>query len=390
MPALAGLNRLRRPALAAACVGLLITLIGAWLDLDQFFRAYLFGWLFWAGVALGCLAIVMIQHVTGGAWGLVIRRILEAATRTLPWMALLFVPLLFGLPRLYAWARPGEVAADPLLQHKQPYLNVSFFTVRAAIYFASWIGLVWLLNRMSRAQDKTGDEKLVRRFQLVSAPGLLLFVLTMTFASVDWVMSLEPHWFSTIYGVLLMSGMAVSAFSFAIAMLVLLAREEPLSGVITANHMHDLGKLLFAFVMVWAYFALSQFLIAYGGNLPEEIPWYLRRLQGGWEWVGLAVILLHFALPFLLLLMRRVKRDAGRLVKVALLVFGIRIVDLYWMMAPAWGEPGRFQVHWLDIGAPVALGGFWLWLFARELGRMPLLPMRDPYLQEALSDGHES
>jgi amino acid permease len=201
-------------------------------------------------------------------------------------------------------------------------------------------------------------------------------------------MSLEPHWFSTIFGVLLMAGMAVSAFCFAIAMLVLLSREEPLAGVVSPMHMHDLGKLLFAFVMVWAYFALSQFLIIYGGNLPEEIPWYLRRLRGGWEWVGLAIVLLHFALPFFLLLMRRVKRDSGRLVKVALLIFGIRLVDLYWMVAPAWGESGGIHLHWLDLAAPVAVGGLWLWMFTRELGRMPLLPVRDPYLQEALSHGH--
>ncbi|HET6372603.1 MAG TPA: hypothetical protein VFG76_04815 [Candidatus Polarisedimenticolia bacterium] len=379
---------MRGKTLAVGLFGLGLTAIGAVFGPDQFFRSYLFAYMFWLGVALGCLAIVMIQHLTGGAWGLITRRILESGARTLPMMALLFVPVVVGLSSLYMWARDDEVARDEILRHKAPYLNIGFFLARAAVYFAVWSTLALVLSRWSRAQDETGDARLVRKFQMLSAGGLLLFVLTMTFASVDWVMSLEPHWFSTIYGVLLMAGQAVSALCFAIAMVILLSRHKPLSEVVTAGHLHDLGKLLFAFVMVWAYFALSQFLIIWSGNLPEEIPWYLRRMRGGWEWLGLAIILLHFVLPFLLLLPRRVKRSPTGLLRVALLVFLMRLVDLYWMMAPA-HETGGWRAHWMDLSAPIGVGGIWLFLFLRQVERFPLLPLRDPSLGEALVPAHE-
>ena len=249
--------------------------------------------------------------------------------------------------------------------------------------------LAWRLSRLSSEQDRTGDERLIRRLVLVSAVGLLVFVLTMTFASVDWVMSLEPRWSSTIFGPLLISGQAVCAFSFVVAMLAVLAHAAPSSALAeaaTPGRMHDLGKLLFAFVMVWAYFALSQFLIIWSGNLPEEIPWYLRRTRGGWQWVALAVIVLHFALPFGLLLMRRVKRDARRLLRVALLVLAMRLVDTWWMIAPAFGGDG-LAFHWMDAAAAAGVGGLWVHLFCRQLARMPLLPARDPVLLETLSHG---
>jgi hypothetical protein len=382
------IERTRRASLAAGLAGLLICAAGWIARPAQFYHSWLFAWFFWLGVALGCLAIVMLQHITGGAWGVVIRRLLESGSRTLPAMALLFLPLAFGLRSLYPWARPEVVAADALLQHKAPYLNAPFFLARAALYFAVWCGLAWLLNRWSRRQDETGDPALERRFQGLSAAGLVLLVLTMTFASVDWLMSLEPHWFSTIYGILLMSGQGVSAFCLVIAAAVLLSRSGPLAGAIGTQHFHDLAKLLFSFILIWAYFALSQFLIVWSGNLPEEIPWYLRRLQGGWQYVGLAVIVLHFALPFGLLLSHRVKRNSGRLMAVALLVLAMRHVDLYWMVAPVAGA-GAWPVHWLDLGAALGVGGLWIHLFTRQLVKLPLLPRRDPYLKEALEHGRD-
>ena len=384
----AAIERVRSRSLYVGLAASAACAVGAFFSPDRFFRSYLFGYLFWLGVALGCLAIVMIQHVTGGAWGLVLRRLLEAGARTLPLMAILFLFLLPGLESLYPWARPDEVARDELLAHKQIYLNVPFFIARAAIYFAAWIGLAQLLWLWSRRQDETGDERLVRRFQMLSAGGLLVFVLTMTFASVDWVMSLEPHWVSTIYAALLMAGQAVSALSFAIVAAILLAGEDPLSRAITPAHLHDLGKLLFAFVMIWAYFALSQFMIIWSGNLPEEIPWYLRRLRGGWQWVGLSVILLHFALPFLLLLSRGLKRAPGPLLKVAALVLVMRLADLYWMVVPS-SVGSLAEAHWMDLAAPIAVGGLWIALFLKNLAGAPLLPSRDPYMKEALSLGHE-
>jgi len=382
------MERARRLSLGCAIAGLMVCAAGWFLRPAQFYHSWLFAWFFWLGVALGCLAIVMLQYVTGGAWGLVIRRLLEAGSRTLPAMALLFLPLLFGLQALYPWARSAEVAGDELLQHKAAYLNVPFFAARAVVYFAAWCTLAWILNRWSRRQDATGDPGLEKRFQALSSGGLVLLVLTMTFASVDWMMSLEPHWFSTIYALLLIAGQGVSAFCVVIAAAILLSRNGPLEEAIRANHLHDLAKLLFAFIMVWAYFALSQFLIIWSGNLPEEIPWYLRRLQGGWQYVGLIVIVLHFALPFGLLLSRRIKRHAGRLLGVALLVLAVRHIDLYWMIAPV-SSASAWPVHWLDLGAALGVGGLWIHLFTRQLGRMPLLPQRDPYLKEAIEHGRD-
>jgi hypothetical protein len=382
------MRRLGRGALAVGIGGAVLCAIGWGVSPGQFFRSYLVAYLFWLGIALGCLGILMLQHLTGGAWGIVIRRLLESGARTLPLLALLFVPILFGLQELFVWARPEAVAADEILQHKSLYLNVPFFIVRAVVYFAAWTGLAWLLCRWSARQDATGDPRLIRKLGTLSGPGIVIYVLTMTFASVDWVMSLEPHWFSTIFGGLLVAGQALAAMAFVIAALSLLAGRKPLAGVIGSAHFHDLGKLLLAFVMVWSYFAFSQFLIIWAGNLPEEIPWYLSRLTGGWEWLGLALVIAQFAAPFLLLLSRDFKRNANRLARVAALVVLLRLLDMYWMIAPAF-DPGAFAIHWLDIVAPLGLGGIWLAVFVWQLGRMPLLPLRDEYLPEAIGHGHE-
>jgi hypothetical protein len=357
-----GLRKVRRRALVVAVLGLALYAFGGFSWPGRAYHAWLFGYVFWLGVALGCLALVMIQHVTGGAWGLALRRILESGARTIPAMALLFVPVLFGMKRLYPWARPEVVAANPHLQHKVPYLNPAFFTLRALIYFVTWSLLAWLLSRWSRRQDATGDERYIDRFQKLSGAGLLAFVLTMTFASVDWVMSMEPLWFSTIYGGLIMSGFAVSAFCFAVGAAILLARSGPLKRLVTPKVLHDLGKLLFAFVMVWAYFALSQFMIIWYGNLPEEIPWYQRRFQAGWQWVGLAIIVFHFALPFLLLLSRSV-------------------------VAPGFFHHSTMQ--WVHMTGVVGVGGLGVALFTTELMRVPPLAQRDPYLAEALAHAND-
>lgn len=375
------IGRLQHRAFLAGGAGLLLTLLGALLYPAQFFHSWLISFMLVAGLTLGSLGLVMLQYLSGGAWGLVIRRVLESATRTLPLILLLFLPLLLGLPQLYAWARPEEITSQVVLQHKRPYLNVPFFLVRALVYFAVWLALAYFLNKWSREQDVAPNlpahRRLARRFQLLSSGGLVAYVLTMTFAAIDWVMSLEPAWFSTMFGLLLIGGQALSALAFVIAMLVLLARFEPLARVLTPNHLHDLGKLMLAFVMLWAYFSFSQFLIIWAGNLPEETPWYVRRLHGGWQYIGLALVLLHFALPFSLLLSRDLKRHGRRLALVALLVIVMRFVDLYWLIAPSL-RTTRLGVHWLDIAALIGIGGLWLGAFAWQLQRRPLLPVRDP------------
>ncbi|MEW5979151.1 MAG: hypothetical protein AB1898_25425 [Acidobacteriota bacterium] len=380
------LQRYRQRALLVGVLGLALCGVGAFSDLQQFFRSYLLGYLYWAGIALGCLAIVMLQHLSGGRWGIVTRRFLESGTRTIPLLAVLFVPLAFGVTRLYEWADPHHVAGDPILQQKQLYLNVPFFLGRAVLYFVAWAALAYFLNKWSSEQDRTADPTFSRRLEALSGPGLVVFGATITFSSVDWVMSLEPHWFSTVYGLFFMTGQTLAALAFVTATLILLASRKPLSDVIGAGHLHDLGKLLLAFVMIWAYLAFSQFLIIYAGNLPEETPWYLRRLQGGWKWVALVLVLFHFALPFLLLLSRSLKRDARRLWLIALLVVVMRFVDLFWVVTPALHHEGGFHLYWMDLAAPVGIGGLWLAFYLRNLSKMPLLPVHDPHLEEALED----
>jgi len=382
-PRAAGIQRL---AAGVGVAGLALCAVGYAASHEQFFRSYLMAYVFWSGVALGSLAWLMVQHLSGGAWGVVSRRVFEAASRTVPFMALLFVPLLFGMHELYLWARPEVVADDPILQFKSAYLNVPFFIVRAVLYFVIWTALAWTLSAWSLRQDREPDQALTLRMQRLSGGGLVLYAVTVLFMSVDWMMSIDPHWFSTIYGILFMGGQGVAAMAFAIAVLVLLVRVEPMSRVIGPSHLHDLGKLLLAFVMLWAYFNFSQFLIIWSGNLPEEIPWYLVRLRGGWEWVSLLLVVGHFALPFLLLLNRDLKRTSSTVAAIAVLIIVMRLVDVFWLLGPEHGQE-LVAVHWLDIVAPVALGGIWVALFLWQLGTRPLLPLGEPTLEEAIAQG---
>jgi hypothetical protein len=382
-PRVASLQRL---ALVVGVAGLALCAVGFAANRAHFFKAYLLAYVFWIGIALGSLAISMLHHLSGGAWGVVIRRVLEAASRTLPFMALLFLPIAFGVHELYLWANPEAVAKDAILQHKAAYLNVPFFIIRAAIYFVIWSALAYLLSKWSLEQEQRGETGQALRMQRLSGLGLVLYALTILFMSVDWIMSLDPHWFSTIYGILFMGGQGLSAFAFAIAVAVLLSRTEPMSRVIAPAHLHDLGKLMLAFVMLWAYFSFSQFLIIWSANLPEEIPWYLRRWGGGWQWVGLLLIFGHFVLPFVLLLSSDIKKSGRTLIGVALTIILMRIVDLFWNIGPLHHEES-FGATWLDAVAPVALGGIWLAIFLWQLRTRPLLPLGEPYLAEALEHG---
>lgn len=381
-------DRFQRRALIVGVAGVAVCLLGGLFDWDQFFRSYLVAYLFWIGIALGCFAILMLQHMSGGAWGLVIRRLLESATRTFPLLALLFLPIAFGVRSLFIWTHPADASEElrHALDHKAVYLNVTFFLIRAVFYFGVWNLISYFLNKWSFEQDRTANRLITNKLQGLSAPGLVLYGFTVTFASIDWIMSLEPQWFSTIFGILVMGGQGLAAMAFIIAVVVLLSRHKPLSEVIKPSHLHDLGKLMLAFLMLWAYFGFSQFLIIWSGNLPEEIPWYVRRLQSSWKWVGLALVVLQFALPFVLLLSRDLKRNARTLVAVATAVIVMRLVDLIWLTAPEFHE-GGFRIHWMDVIMPIGLGGLWLAFFAYQLKARPLLPIGDPYLKDALEHG---
>jgi hypothetical protein len=388
-PIPAGVDRIQKAALLGAAFGLLLCVWGALASPTQLLRSYLFAYLFFVNLVIGCLSILMLHHLTGGLWGLVIRRILEAGTRTVPLAALLFLPVLIGLKGLYAWADPSQAGADKaltrILAHKAPYLNPPFFVARSLFYFAVWWLLAFLLSKWSLELDRGEDLKVARRLRGLSGGGLVLMGFTITFSSVDWAMSLDPRWYSTIYGILFMVGQALSCFAFAIALLAFFSSEKPFSDVVLPQSVHDLGKLLLAFVMLWTYMHLSQFLITWSGNLPEEISFYARRLEGGWKAVGLFLVLFHFALPFLLLLSRSLKRDARLLGAVAVMLFLVRIVELFWIVTPEFGGHGP-SVHLTDLAALLFVGGSWLWFFAFQLKGRPLLPVGAPEIAVLLRE----
>src|SRR6202051_1714753 len=367
-----------RLALAGAVVVAICVAAGV-ADRAEFFHSYLIAFLFWLGITLGSLALVMVQLLTGGRGALVIRRILEAGTRTLPLMAVAALPLLAGMKTLYSWSRPGQT--DPVILAKQSYLHPEFFIVRMVFYFAIWFTLAHFLNKWSRRED-SGEAGLAlwMRLEGLSGIGLVIYGFTVTFASIDWVMSLEPQWYSTIYGLLFMVSQALTAMAFSIALLTWLSDRKPLSQVVRPAQFQDLGSFLLTFVMLWAYLEFSQFLIIWGGNLSEEIPWYLRRMQGTWGQVGLLLVLLNFALPFFLLLFRNVKRRTGSLLLVAVIVLLMRMVDMYWMVLPAFGG-GNAHLTWMNVALPFGLGGIWFGYFVWQLQQMPVLPVHDPRME---------
>ncbi len=368
-------------ALAIGVAGLVLCALVALFSPSSVLRSYLVAYNFWLGISLGCLAIVMLYHLTGGLWGFILRRLIESGSRTLPLLAVLFLPIIFGLAYLYTWTDPDIVAGDKLLQHKSRYLNIPAFIIRAVVYFAVWIVIAYLLNRWSREQDRTADPNLSRRMRTLSAPGLVLYGLAVTFASVDWLMSLQPLWFSTIFPVVFAIGQVLAGLAFVIAVLALLMSQPPLSEKVSAANLQDIGNLLLAFVMFWAYVAFAQFLLIWCGNLPEEIQWYLPRFQGGWQWFAFALVICQFGLPFLLLLSRDIKRNPRSLASVAIFVLLMRFVDLFWQIVPAFG-PVDLLSHWLDmitaVVAVLGVGGIWVAVFCWQLKQMPLLPLHDP------------
>ena len=394
LPMPPSIGRLERAGLSTGLVFGLGLVVGFFVERDQFLRSYLFGWLFWLGVAVGCLGLAMLNHLTGGLWGIVPRRFHEAAARTIPFMAVLFLPVLFGLGSLYSWARPEVVAADPIIQSKVAYLNVPFFLVRAALYFTVWTVLATVLSRWSVQQDDGIDAARGKRLRSVSGVGLVALAGTITFAAIDWGMSLAPHWFSTMYGVLFIVGWVLSALSFTIVLMAFVAGEPPMSEALRPGTVHDLGKLLLAFTMFWGYVNFSQFLIVWSGNISEETPFYIHRLEGAWGAVAVVLLLFHFALPFALLLSRDLKRNAKRLGLVAALMLVMQLVDLFWLIAPDLLSQGHgmapLRVHWMDLAAALGLGGLWLALFGRQLRKSPVLPVGEPAVRALLSRSAEA
>ena len=356
-------------------------------DAATAFRGYLLAWTFWAGLGLGAMGILFVQFLTGGAWGLATRRILEAATATVPVMALLFVPLLFGADQLYAWARPSDVSADAILQHRSIYLNMPFFAARTLVYLVVWCVLAVLVRRWSTAHQMDAMQ-LLRRLQKLSIVGVIALGVTVSFAAIDWLMSLDADWYSTMYPPLVAMGFMLAALAFAIVALVRLTPRTQLSQLVTPQLRNDLGSLLLAFLMLWAYMHYFQYLLIWAGNLSDEIPFYLRRVEAGWEPVAIAVAVLGFGVPFWFLLFRSLKRNPRTLASLALLVLVMHLVDVYWLVAPPF-EPAGPAPTLLDAMALVGLGCVWAVVFIWQLRARPLLPDNDVRLI-ALEAAHET
>lgn len=376
-------DRYRTPLLVVGIVALAILIGGAFSGPEEFFRSWLIAFVFWFSISMGALGTLMIHQLTGGAWGVLMRRPLEAATRTIPLVALFFVPILFGMHSIYVWTHADVVARDALLAHKVSYLNVPFYIVRSAIYFAIWLTFAYFMNRWVKKKERTGSPWYAMKLGKLSAGGLVVLGLTLTFASVDWMMSLEPRWSSTMYGLSFMVGCVLAGFAFTVLAVVLLSGSEPLSRVAHPLIFRDCGNLMLAFVMLWAYMAFSEFLLIWYGNLHEEIPFYLRRLHGGWGVTSVVLLVFHFFLPFVMLLMRPIKDRPWSLGTVAVLLLIMHGVDIEWLCLP--GYHGDHVSIWKPVLAIVGLGGIWLAVFIWQLRRNTLVPMNEPLVQKALA-----
>lgn len=372
------LGSLKNKALVVAAAGIVLTLAGFFTDKTAFASSYLVAFLFWLGITVGCLPLVMLHHLADGGWGYPLRRVMEIIISLIPVMALAFIPIYLMLPVLYPWANPEIVAHDTIIQLKGGYLNPEGYLIRAVIYFAIWMLLAAFLIRASKTFSKTFSDGLRATLQRFSGAGIIVYALSSTFASVDWSMSLEPHWFSTIYGVLFIAGQTLLGFGFSVAAVVLLSRGEPLHKVLTTERSHDMGKLFFAFIMFWAYISLSQFIIIWNGNLAEETPWYIKRFSNGWEILSVLLPICHFFIPFLLLLSRYRKRVPVRFFRVIVFVLAVRWVDLNWLIKPALYPSIHF--HWLDITCFAAIGGLWLFFFLGKIQKENLVLEHDPIL----------
>jgi hypothetical protein len=376
-------RKLKLVAEVAALVGIAAGAICYLAAPERFFRAYLVGYNVWIGVSLGCAMLLMIQSLSGGAWGLLLRSVLEAGASTVPLMGLLFLPLVPGVKVIYSWAAETETMRESSINRE--YLNVDFFLIRAAVYFAIWIVVYFGLRFFSRRAQVDPSARATRRLGLFAAGGLLLYGLSITFSAIDWVMSLQIGWASTIFPPIFGVGQILSAMAFAIMAIAVRNRAAPLPAELREDRWRDLGNLLLTFVLCWAYLSFSQYLLIWSGNLPEEIPWYLQRIRGGWQFVALALAAFQFAAPLIFLLSRRNKDNLNRLAKIAEVVFVMRFLDVLWWIEAAYPD-GLSRYVFVDFAVCVGFGGLWLLWFVRALERSPLLPYDDPYFAEYLPE----
>ncbi len=370
-----------RKAIIVGVVGLLLSVVGAFMDHAQFFQAYLTAFTFFTTIGLGGLFFVLIHHITGAYWGVVMRRVAENLACTLPFMGLFMIPLFFGMHDLFHWTHAEAVAHDPILQWKAPYLNTTFFIIRNIIFFVIWAWLARGLRKLSLAQDE-GDVSSLAKMRRKAAGGTVLFAITVTLFAFDWIMSLDPHWFSTIFGVYVFSG----GFLGALGLLSLLAnmlRNNGAGEIITAEHTHDFGKFLFGFTAWWAYIGGAQYFLIWYGNIPEETIWFIHRWEHGWKGVSLFLIIFHFIVPFIILAFRAAKRIPVLIVSIAILVLTMHYVDHFWMINPTFNDH-HFQISWMHVTTLLGMGGLFIWWLFWKMASAPIIAMNDPKYQKSV------
>lgn len=384
------LSRFQLPAFGVGVLALIAAIVIAVLGNEetkhQFFRAYLFAFIPIVGLAIGSLGILCIQYLSGGDWGVLLRRNMEAGVKTLPFVILAFIPIGLGMHSIYEWSHADVVAKDPILQWKRPFLNPTMFWGFSLAFLIIWTAIGLTLTKLARDYEDSGSPWTALKMRQISAGTLLFLGLSLTIASTHWIMSLEPHWFSTMYGISFIVGALLISHAFNVLVLTANRNEGVLPRLATRIHFRDVGNLMLAFVMLWAYTAFCQWLLIWYGNLREEIPWYIRRAQGGWLYIAAFLLIFHFFVPFFALLNRPVKENPRILAGLMIYLILMRFVDLYWLIMPAF-YPDGVHFHILDVLLPVALLGLWIGLYLRNLRRRPLLPSYEPFVQEALTHG---
>ncbi|MEO8650203.1 MAG: hypothetical protein ABI539_13640 [Acidobacteriota bacterium] len=392
----AELNSIRTIALGIGGIGLIVWAIGLYFDTEQALRSWLLGFILWAGIGFGGIGVLLLQYLTGGAWGVVIRRVAEACARSIPVLLLVFLPIALGMTRLYEWTHLP--ATDHIMVQRGWFMTPESWLLRSAVYFIIFGVMAYLLCKWSADQDKTDNYEasaaLLGRATVFSGPTMVIYCIFVTFASVDWVMTLDPHYFSTIWGLLFVAGWGLSSFCFGVIVLAYMSDKAPMDRVLGRRHFHDIGKLMLALTMIWAYFNFSQFLIIWSGNIPEEAEWFLVRMTGGYGYISWSLVILHFAVPFLILLQQDFKRRAKQLALLAIFMLFMRLVDMFFLIGPTPRidthglAQGAFILSWMDIVAPIAIGGIFVWYFLGQYMSRPLVPVMDPFLENAIEHGH--
>ena len=370
-------------ALVVGVAGLVLTLAGLFIDKEQFFYSYHVAFAYWITIALGMLFFTLLHHVTGAVWSIVLRRASEAMIMTLPVLFIFFLPMLFGSHTLFHWTHAEAVAEDHLLQWKSGYLNLTFFIIRAVLFFGIWTALAYFLNKYSLAQDRDGAPGNQARMRKLSAVGMFLYAFSSTFAAFDWLMSMNPHWYSTMFGVYIFVGGFLASLTFMTVFYQHLKGRGVLADAVTIDHYHDLGRMIFAFTVFWAYIGGSQYFLIWYANIPEETVWFLQRWENGWKPVSMLLILLHFAVPFITLAFYAMKRNLVVLRVIATLLVVMHYVDMYWLIMP--NRDGGLHLSWMDLTAVAGIGGIILWMFYTRFAKHPLVPVRDPKLADSLA-----